>query len=203
MSYSFVRDLRDIEKFEKYIQSLLDAYTLDSNISSNTSITSSSRNEETNVIDLNFPSNLTAEQYAILEQAISSYVEPPTDENLYRTKPCVFTQLSLTNQNFTTINSILYSGIYYSDILAKIKVNSRINPTKANESNLCYTLRAVDITNNIVLGSNNLYNLEYEYNTIPLSNVSNETSTIEIQGKKGITGSSFDVNGAQLVYLFK
>lgn len=199
MTYSFKKSVDDLQNFEKYIQSLLEALPSYSN--NPIQLLSSSAIDETNVINLNFPADLTLDQYAILEKAITSYIEPISDEKLYRTRPSLFTQTSIKNNTFTTINSILNSGSFYGDELNRLRVNSRI--INSTTSNNYYYLRVVDITNNVTLGSNILNNEEYQYNTIPLSNVSSQTATLELQGKNVSTNTHFDINSVQLAYIFR
>jgi hypothetical protein len=133
MSISFQNNIRDIQKFEDYINNLLAQYALNSNLdpSSNLNL-SSSKDDTTNIVNLNFSSDLTPEQYALITEAISTYIEPPTDENLYRTTPYVLNSICVKSMDFCTINNFLYSGTLYNENLVKIKVSGRINTTNSN-----------------------------------------------------------------------
>ncbi len=201
MSISFdnTQDIKNIKKFEQYLLDLLAKYANDSNYSSNILLTSTAT-DQTNVINLNFSSQLNQEQIALLEEAIASYVEPYTEENLYRTTPYFTSEITCDSTEYTLLHSFLYSGYYYNEILKKIRVNSRINSLNSNSH---YYLRVIDVTNNIIMGSNVLTNQEYEYNTIPLSNIPFDLTTIELQGKKGSTSENFQINGLQLVYIYR
>lgn len=202
MSISFdntQQDIKNIKKFEAYLLELLQKYANDSNYSSNVLLTSTSI-DQTNVINLNFSSQLNEEQIALLEEAISSYVEPYTEEHLYRTTPCLTPEITCSSTEYTLLHSILYSGYNYNEPLNKLRINSRINTSYSNSH---YYLRVVDITNNIIMGSNVFTNTEYTYNTIPLSNIPFDLATIELQGKKGPTSDNFQINGCQIVYTFR
>jgi hypothetical protein len=201
MSLSFQNNIKDIQKFEDYINNLLLQYALNSNLTPSSNLNlSSSKDDSTNIVNLNFSSELTSEQYAIITQAISTYIEPPTDENLYRTTPYILNNICVKSTDFRTINNFLYSGTLYNEKLAKIKVSGRINTTN---SNAYYSLKVIDITNNKIMGSNSFYNTEFAYGTIPLSNIPSSLATIEIQGQKGYYGDHFEINGIQLVYIFR
>jgi hypothetical protein len=197
MTYSIQSSFTDIKKFEQHILDLMQQYD---GVNSSNILLTSTKDDTTSVIDFNFSSELTDEQYSLLMQAISTYQETPSDEYLYRTVPYVMNNINVVNTEYSLINSILYSGTNYNEVLTKLRVSGRIN---SSDSNAYYSLRVVDTTNNVIMGSNNFTNTEFAYGVISLNSTPFDIVTLELQGKKGILGDSFDINGVQMVYVFR
>ncbi len=202
MTYSFIKSINDIRDFQKFVQNLINSDAIASNLDiNNYIITSSSVNTQTNLVNINFSSTLTNNQYMLLEWSIMNYTNP-TPQTIYKNVPYLMNEIDIENTTYTTINSFPYLGSDYTDTLKKINVNSRLNTSNLSSSNY-YDLRVINITKNTILGSNLLSNVDYNYNNISLSNIPTDYSLLELQGRKNGFATSFNINSVELIYLFK
>lgn len=107
---------------------------------------------------------------------------------------------SITSTYYTSTHTFLYDGLDSGYAAYQAELLQRLVPYSSYEvgdSNFYCDIRAVDTTNNVVLGSASFSNDTFQRSTIPLSNLPSAPAVFELQVRKGSVGTQVLISAMQ------
>ena len=175
--YTFDRSVQDTLQLASYIQSQLPGVEYVAVSGSLTSVA--------------FAGSLTSAQATTLDGLMQQYPDPPTPPNTI-SESSGMDRARCSHQTWTSMHTFLSRSADIQSVTATTCLVPN-TPSDAGTSGFTYSVRVVDITNNVILGQTQLTNSALQDNTIPLSGQSSTPATLELQAMRGTGGTYIDL----------
>jgi hypothetical protein len=175
--YTFDRSVQDTLQLANYIQSTLPGVEYTTCSGSLTSVA--------------FAGSLTGTQATTLNGLMQQYPDLAPPPNTI-SESSGMDRARCSNQTWTSMHTFLSRSADIQSVTATTCLVPN-TPSDAGTSGFSYSVRVVDITNNVILGQTQLTNSALQDNAISLSGLSSSPATLELQAMKGTGGAYIDL----------